>query len=196
MHAYVRWTQEPEPVSESSAPKQDMLMHVGIDVRTMSCHSMHQTSLSIRPLPGARQRTLELSHLASYPRHPSQDTTQPRRKTSSSTLSTVLHSETSAMGRARSDCERQLQQCDRAGTCPPLSSLNHVSFLCADVERTKRFYRDLLGFIEVKRPDSFKFEGSWCADGSASSCLLYFASVQPACPRFLFHYCGASAVSS
>lgn len=46
---------------------------------------------------------------------------------------------------------------------PSLSSLNHVSFLCADVDRTKKFYRDLLGFVEVKRPESFKFEGSWCA---------------------------------
>lgn len=66
----------------------------------------------------------------------------------------------SAMASPRAAGE-QHRQCDAAGTCPPLSSLNHVSFLCADVEHTKRFYRDLLGFIEVKRPDSFKFEGSW-----------------------------------
>eukprot|EP00892_Ulva_mutabilis_P006944 jgi/Ulvmu1/4621/UM002_0351.1 len=44
---------------------------------------------------------------------------------------------------------------------PVLSALNHVSFLCADVDRTKKFYEKVLGFIEVKRPDSFEFEGSW-----------------------------------
>lgn len=43
----------------------------------------------------------------------------------------------------------------------PLSSLNHVSRLCSDVNASRRFYRDLLGMVEVKRPDSFTFEGAW-----------------------------------
>lgn len=55
-------------------------------------------------------------------------------------------------------------------SCPPLSSFNHVSFLCANVEHTKCFYRDVLGFIEVKRPESFDFEGSWCANCISPSC--------------------------
>lgn len=43
----------------------------------------------------------------------------------------------------------------------PLRSLNHISHVCADVEKTKRFYRDVLGFVEIKRPASLDFEGSW-----------------------------------
>lgn len=42
-----------------------------------------------------------------------------------------------------------------------LLSLNHVSHVCQDVSATKRFYKTLLGFAEIKRPSSFDFDGSW-----------------------------------
>ena len=43
----------------------------------------------------------------------------------------------------------------------PLSSVNHVSRVCRDVNKSRRFYRDLLGMVEVKRPSNFDFEGAW-----------------------------------
>ncbi|KAG9442921.1 hypothetical protein H6P81_018775 [Aristolochia fimbriata] len=43
----------------------------------------------------------------------------------------------------------------------PLVSLNHVSFLCRSVRESVRFYEDVLGFVLIKRPSSFKFHGAW-----------------------------------
>ncbi|XP_068640504.1 glyoxylase I 4-like [Aristolochia californica] len=43
----------------------------------------------------------------------------------------------------------------------PLLSLNHVSFLCRSVSDSVRFYVDVLGFVLIKRPSSFKFHGAW-----------------------------------
>ncbi|GFY89308.1 Metallothiol transferase [Actinidia chinensis var. chinensis] len=43
----------------------------------------------------------------------------------------------------------------------PQLSLNHVSFLCKSVARSVRFYEEVLGFVLIKRPSSFTFEGAW-----------------------------------
>ncbi|KAK1303912.1 hypothetical protein QJS10_CPB11g00898 [Acorus calamus] len=43
----------------------------------------------------------------------------------------------------------------------PLLSLNHVSFVCKSVIDSAKFYQDVLGFVLIKRPSSFKFEGAW-----------------------------------
>ncbi|KAJ4845461.1 hypothetical protein Tsubulata_042722 [Turnera subulata] len=43
----------------------------------------------------------------------------------------------------------------------PLLSLNHVSLLCRSVWTSARFYEDVLGFVLIKRPSSFKFNGAW-----------------------------------
>ncbi|KAJ3706597.1 hypothetical protein LUZ61_010302 [Rhynchospora tenuis] len=43
----------------------------------------------------------------------------------------------------------------------PLSSLNHVSFLCMSVENSVKFYQEVLGFELIKRPASLNFEGAW-----------------------------------
>ena len=43
----------------------------------------------------------------------------------------------------------------------PLLSLNHVSFVVRSVSRSVRFYEEVLGFVSVKRPSSFKFHGAW-----------------------------------
>ncbi|KAB2036575.1 hypothetical protein ES319_D03G010900v1 [Gossypium barbadense] len=43
----------------------------------------------------------------------------------------------------------------------PLLSLNHVSLLCRSVWDSMRFYEEVLGFIPIKRPSSFKFNGAW-----------------------------------
>ncbi|KAJ4967613.1 hypothetical protein NE237_019462 [Protea cynaroides] len=43
----------------------------------------------------------------------------------------------------------------------PLLSLNHISLLCRSVAISARFYEDILGFVLIKRPSSFKFNGAW-----------------------------------
>ncbi|XP_061375980.1 glyoxylase I 4-like [Gastrolobium bilobum] len=43
----------------------------------------------------------------------------------------------------------------------PLLSLNHVSFVCKSVSESVNFYENVLGFVLIKRPSSFKFEGAW-----------------------------------
>jgi len=45
----------------------------------------------------------------------------------------------------------------------PLLSLNHVSLLCRSVLESMQFYEDVLGFVPIKRPSSFKFTGAWLA---------------------------------
>ena len=43
----------------------------------------------------------------------------------------------------------------------PLLSLNHVSLMCRSVWDSVRFYEDVLGFVLIKRPSSFNFNGAW-----------------------------------
>ncbi|XP_062083852.1 glyoxylase I 4-like [Humulus lupulus] len=43
----------------------------------------------------------------------------------------------------------------------PLLSLNHVSYVCKSVAKSVKFYEEVLGFVLIKRPSSFKFEGAW-----------------------------------
>jgi catechol 2,3-dioxygenase-like lactoylglutathione lyase family enzyme len=44
-------------------------------------------------------------------------------------------------------------------------SFDHVTLICADLEATRRFYVDLLGMEEVRRP-AFSFPGLWFQVGS------------------------------
>ncbi|KAM7263884.1 hypothetical protein ACFE04_001567 [Oxalis oulophora] len=43
----------------------------------------------------------------------------------------------------------------------PLLSLNHISLSCRSVWNSVRFYEDTLGFVLIKRPSSFNFNGAW-----------------------------------
>ncbi|XP_027337526.1 uncharacterized protein LOC113851254 [Abrus precatorius] len=43
----------------------------------------------------------------------------------------------------------------------PMLSLNHVSYVCKSVSESVKFYENVLGFVLIKRPSSFKFEGAW-----------------------------------
>lgn len=43
----------------------------------------------------------------------------------------------------------------------PFLSLNHVSFICKSVRASVKFYNDVLGFVSIRRPSSFDFEGAW-----------------------------------
>ena len=44
----------------------------------------------------------------------------------------------------------------------PLAALNHISVVCRSLESSVRFYRDVLGFVPIRRPGSFDFDGAWC----------------------------------
>ncbi|HYM31541.1 MAG TPA: VOC family protein [Candidatus Cybelea sp.] len=42
----------------------------------------------------------------------------------------------------------------------PLASLDHVTVLCADVDRSRKFYNKVLGMLDGDRPP-FDFPGAW-----------------------------------
>ncbi|XP_022864887.1 uncharacterized protein LOC111384796 [Olea europaea var. sylvestris] len=42
-----------------------------------------------------------------------------------------------------------------------LSSLNHISLVCKSVDESTHFYQNVLGFVPVRRPGSFTFDGAW-----------------------------------
>ncbi|KAH0938764.1 hypothetical protein HID58_006225, partial [Brassica napus] len=42
-----------------------------------------------------------------------------------------------------------------------LKSLNHISLLCRSVEESMNFYQHVLGFLPIRRPGSFDFDGAW-----------------------------------
>lgn len=61
----------------------------------------------------------------------------------------------------------------------PLLSLNHVSFVCKSVYNSVRFYEDVLGFVLIKRPSSFDFEGAWLFNYGIGIHLLESTAVPP-----------------
>lgn len=50
----------------------------------------------------------------------------------------------------------------RSGLC--VSSIDHVTIICANLEATRRFYVEVLGMTEVSRP-AFRFPGLWFQAG-------------------------------
>ncbi|KAL4452469.1 hypothetical protein ABPG75_008131 [Micractinium tetrahymenae] len=66
-------------------------------------------------------------------------------------------------------CSAQNLHALEKGLCRPgsghlaLRSVNHISKVCSSIEASVAFYRDILGFIVIKRPQSFEesFEGCW-----------------------------------
>ncbi|KAD3067386.1 hypothetical protein E3N88_35266 [Mikania micrantha] len=61
------------------------------------------------------------------------------------------------------DCEKLSSSSSEQLPVPvPVLSLNHVSFICKSVRRSVKFYEDVLGFVLIRRPSSFDFEGAWC----------------------------------
>ena len=42
----------------------------------------------------------------------------------------------------------------------PIQSVNHLAVVTSRLEASRRFYREVLGFREVSRPN-FKFPGAW-----------------------------------
>lgn len=58
-------------------------------------------------------------------------------------------------------------------------SLNHVSYVCKSVEKSVQFYEKVLGFVLIKRPSSFDFEGAWYIYSSLSLSLAYAGFKHP-----------------
>lgn len=49
----------------------------------------------------------------------------------------------------------------RKSSALPLSCVNHISRVCSNLTKSKDFYENVLGFVQIKRPGSFDFEGAW-----------------------------------
>ncbi|KAI3989124.1 hypothetical protein MKX01_033160 [Papaver californicum] len=54
-----------------------------------------------------------------------------------------------------------LQEKNVSNSALPLLSLNHISYLCKSVAESAKFYQEVLGFVLIRRPSSFQFEGAW-----------------------------------
>lgn len=71
--------------------------------------------------------------------------------------------------------------------CPvtslPLRSLNHLSRVARDVRVSADFYRDVLGFFEIKRPSAFDFEGAWWVRVCVLVCGGLGPVLAPSCCR-------------
>jgi catechol 2,3-dioxygenase-like lactoylglutathione lyase family enzyme len=53
-----------------------------------------------------------------------------------------------------------------------VSQLDHCSVLVTDLERSRRFYRDLLGLREIAKPRTFDFQVLWFQLGDTQLHLL------------------------
>ncbi|BBN01119.1 hypothetical protein MPTK1_2g04800 [Marchantia polymorpha subsp. ruderalis] len=49
----------------------------------------------------------------------------------------------------------------RKSSALPLTCVNHISRVCSNLTESRRFYENVLGFVQIKRPGSFDFEGAW-----------------------------------
>ncbi|MQL72792.1 hypothetical protein Taro_005095 [Colocasia esculenta] len=74
---------------------------------------------------------------------------------------------------------------EAAPTSVPSMALNHVSFVVRSVSQSVKFYEEVLGFVSIKRPSSFRFEGAWLYSLLE---LLYIALYTYSTLRRLFNY--------
>ncbi len=63
------------------------------------------------------------------------------------------------------------------------SQIDHVSVIITDIERSRRFYRDLLGLKEIAKPRTFTFSVLWFALGNHQLHLLLKDQADSISPR-------------
>jgi catechol 2,3-dioxygenase-like lactoylglutathione lyase family enzyme len=66
---------------------------------------------------------------------------------------------------------------------PPITHLDHCSVLITDVERSRRFYRDVLGLKEIAKPRTFDFVVVWFELGGQQLHLLLKERPDSVSPR-------------
>ena len=64
-----------------------------------------------------------------------------------------------------------------------VTQIYHVSVLITDVERSRRFYRDLLGLKEIRKPRTFDFVALWFDLGNQQLHLLLKPQPDSVSPR-------------
>jgi catechol 2,3-dioxygenase-like lactoylglutathione lyase family enzyme len=64
-----------------------------------------------------------------------------------------------------------------------ISQIDHVSVIITDVERSRHFYRDLLGLKEIPKPRTFDFVAIWFDLGSMHVHLLQKEKPDSISPR-------------
>lgn len=64
-----------------------------------------------------------------------------------------------------------------------VTQIDHVSVLITDVERSRRFYRDLLGLKEIAKPRTFNFVALWFELGNQQLHLLQKSQPDTRSPR-------------
>ena len=55
---------------------------------------------------------------------------------------------------------------------PPVAALHHVALPVSNLERSRRFFTEVLGLSEVPRPAAFDFPGAWFAVGDGQLHLI------------------------
>jgi catechol 2,3-dioxygenase-like lactoylglutathione lyase family enzyme len=64
-----------------------------------------------------------------------------------------------------------------------VTQVDHVSVLITDLERSRRFYRDLLGLPEIAKPRTFDFQVLWFQLGDTQLHLLRKPQADTISPR-------------
>ena len=64
-----------------------------------------------------------------------------------------------------------------------VTQIDHVSVVITDVERSRRFYRDLLGLKEIAKPKTFDFVVLWFDLGDQQLHLLHKEKADAISPR-------------
>jgi glyoxylase I family protein len=64
-----------------------------------------------------------------------------------------------------------------------VTQIDHVSILVTDLERSRRFYRDVLGLAEIAKPRTFSFSVLWFDLGNQQLHLLLKPKADSVSPR-------------
>src|SRR5438477_11204823 len=78
-----------------------------------------------------------------------------------------------------------------------ITAIDHASVVITDLERSRSFYRDLLGLTEIAKPKTFDFVVLWFDLGNQHLHLLLQDRPDPRSPRhFAFRVKDAQAARS